>query len=122
MKRSFLTVIALVTIQLAIAQQKCNLANIVPWIVLNGQMVDIVQPKESNDNQYVLQFNSSAPIAVVKTEEMQTLTKTETINGIQRWFVVYKPNKARTISTAIVKCGCEVYVMPLEQQVILKRN
>jgi hypothetical protein len=85
----------------------CNLTG-KPWIVLNGQMVNNVYPNTAGSalSDYVLSVptNNPASITVIKTEEMEILTRTQTINGLSRWFVRYKTNRARTIFTAVINC------------------
>jgi hypothetical protein len=107
--------------QILFAQKKCTLTTDKPWIVLNGQMVSNVYPPKEGVSSYVLSIKGTdaAGIEMIQTEEMASLQKTETINGLQRWFVTFKKGKARTISTVIVKCGCEVFVKLLEQPVKL---
>jgi hypothetical protein len=121
MKKVIVSAICIIAMQFAIAQKKCNLTTDKPWIVLNGQMVNNVYPSIQEVSSYVLSIKGTdaAGIEIVQTEEMATLQKTETINGLQRWFVTYKKGKARTITTVVVKCGCEVFVGVLEQPVRL---
>jgi hypothetical protein len=95
-----------------------------PWIVLNGQMVSDVYPNPvgSGVSDYVLSVKSSNPgaVTVIKTEEMESLTRTQTINGLSRWFIRYKTNRARTIYTVVINCvGCIAQVYELEQPVTL---
>jgi hypothetical protein len=121
MKKIIVSTICIIAMQFVIAQKKCNLTTDKPWIVLNGQMVNNVHPPVEGVSAYVLSIKGTdaAGIEIVQTEEMATLQKTETINGLQRWFVTYKKGKARTITTVVVKCGCEVFVRVLEQPVRL---
>jgi hypothetical protein len=121
MKKIILCALGLLTLQFAFAQKKCNLTTDKPWIVLNGQMVNSVHPPIEGVSSYVLSIKSTdaAGVEIVQTEEMATVQKTETINGLQRWFVTYKKGKARTITTVVIKCGCEVFVRVLEQPVRL---
>jgi hypothetical protein len=121
MKKLMLSGICIIVMQFVFAQSKCKLTNEKPWIVLNGQMVGNVHPPKEGVSAYVLSIKGADAdgLEVIKTEEMAILQKTETINGLQRWFVTFKAGKARSISTVIIKCGCDVFVRQLEQPVKL---
>jgi hypothetical protein len=121
MKKVLAVIICLMLIQIGFSQTGCKLTKEKPWIVLDGQMVNNVYPPRPGVSFYVISIkgDDADKIELIKTEEMATLSKTETINGLQRWLVSFKSKMSRKITTVIFKCGCEVYVRVLEQPVIL---
>jgi hypothetical protein len=125
MKKIIITLFVIIATQVLYAQKenKCTISG-KPWIVLNGQMVSEVSPNTdgSGISDYILAVKTTNPRAVeiIKTEEMAILQRTETLNGLSRWIVRFKPKHARTISTIILQCGdCKVQVLGLEQAVKL---
>jgi hypothetical protein len=128
MKKVFLIIIATFLLYGLFAQQgNCIVsATDKPWIVLNGQMVTNVYPNTAGSgiSDYILSVKSSNPgaVMVVKTEEMETLSRTQTINGLSRWVIRYKSNRARTIYTVVISCGCLTQAYQLAQPVILSAS
>jgi hypothetical protein len=121
MKKVVVAIICIMFIQVGLAQSTCKLTKEKPWIVLDAQMINNVYPPRTGVSFYVISIKGedADKIELIKTEEMATLTKTETLNGLQRWFVSYKSKMSRKITTAIFKCGCDVFVRELGQPVFL---
>jgi hypothetical protein len=126
MKKLFLILIGAFFMHGLFAQQGSCTVTDKPWLVLNGQMVSNVYPNVAGSgiSDYILAVKSSNPAAVnvIKTEEMEILSRTQTINGLSRWIVRFKPNRARTIYTVVINCGCTAQAYTLSQPVTLSDN
>jgi hypothetical protein len=125
MKKLLICIFALFIIKSSTAQQGlCSVSNTEkPWYVLNGQMVSKVYPNipGSGISDYVLSIKSTSPgnVIVVKTEEMLTIDRLPIINGLSRWQVRFKTDRARTIYSVVINCGGIALAYELVQPVIL---
>jgi hypothetical protein len=125
MKKLLICIITMLIIKTSTAQQGlCSVSNTEkPWYVLNGQMVSTVYPNTpgSGISDYVLSIKSTSPgnVIVVQTEEMLTVDRLPIINGLSRWQVRFKIDRARTVYSVVINCGGFAKAYELVQPVIL---
>jgi hypothetical protein len=126
MKHLILAIATLLIANTIHAQQ--NTCTIIdkPWFVLNGQMVSNVYPNSpgSGISDYILSVKANFPdkITVVQTEDMEMLYRTQTINGLSRWVVRFKKDRARTIYSIIILCGGTTQLYELDRSVVLANS